>query len=155
GFTPPRLCPSGCGGIFQLTPPAQGQTQWTETVIYNFKGDAVSPFDGGQPFGGLIADANGAFYGTTVGGGTGDGAGTLFQLTPPTQGQTQWTETVLYNFQGLADGEAPSAQLLLGQQGVLYGTTQQGGQYGGGTVFQLTPPAQGQTQWTKTVLYSF
>ena len=46
---------------------------------------------------GLIAGSDGAFYGTTNGGGL-YGYGTVFKLTPPAQGETAWTETVLHNF---------------------------------------------------------
>ena len=43
----------------------------------------------------MIADEQGALYGTTQSGGIG-GAGTVFKLTPPAKGQTTWTESVLY-----------------------------------------------------------
>jgi hypothetical protein len=56
----------GCGTVFQLTPPAAGETGWTETVLYNFAGHA----DGAGADGDLIIDANGNLYGTTaIGGG--------------------------------------------------------------------------------------
>ena len=64
--------------------------------------------DGATPVAGLIADKQGALYGTTTGGGTG---GTVFKLTPPAKGQTAWTETVLYRFWSLpncSDGAPPS-----------------------------------------------
>ncbi len=41
------------------------------------------------------------------------------------------------------------------QGGNLYGATRTGGQNGGGVVFELSPPAKGQTAWTEKVLYSF
>src|SRR5215831_10160160 len=54
------------------------------------------------------------------------------------------TLTVLYSFTGKQDGSAPSAELVLGKNGNLYGTTSSGGstsncQYGCGTVFEVTP----------------
>lgn len=54
------------------------------------------------------------------------------------------TLTVLYSFTGKQDGSAPSAELVLGKNGNLYGTTSYGGstsncQYGCGTVFEVTP----------------
>jgi hypothetical protein len=68
--------------VFKLSPPAAGETQWTETVLYSFKGGN----DGASPQAGLIADANGALYGTTVEGGAagcfGEGCGTVFKLVP-------------------------------------------------------------------------
>jgi hypothetical protein len=137
------------GTVFKLTPPAKGQTAWTETVLYSFKGDGS---DGAFPFGDLIADNSGALYGTTVGGGNGRVNGTVFKLTPPAKGQTVWTETVLYSFKigNPLNPSTPSGGLIADNSGALYGTTG-----GGGTVFKLTPPANGQTAWTETVLYSF
>jgi uncharacterized repeat protein (TIGR03803 family) len=132
-----------------LAPPAQGQTAWTETVLYSFKGGS----DGATPIAGLIADNQGALYGTTAGGGSGNN-GTVFKLMPPAQGQMAWTETALYNFKGGSDGATPIAGLVADNQGALYGTTQQGGSGTNDVVFKLTPPAQGQTAWTETVLHN-
>jgi hypothetical protein len=130
----------GFGTVFKLTPPAKGQTAWTETVLYNFTGDGFSPRAG------LIADNSGALYGTTEGGGTKNGrggVGTVFKLTPPATGQTVWTETVLHsftgNFNGGSDGSNPVAGLIAGKQGALYSTTFFGGNRSeNGTVFKLT-----------------
>jgi uncharacterized repeat protein (TIGR03803 family) len=57
--------------------------------------------------------------------------------------------TVVYSFAGDEDGEYPSTDLVVDRAGNLYGTSVQGGEFGGGTVFQLTPSG------THTVLYSF
>jgi len=65
-----------------------------ETVLYSF---THYPSDGVQPYAGLIADNQGALYGTTSSGGIRN-VGTVFKLTPPVKGQTSWTETVLYSF---------------------------------------------------------
>jgi uncharacterized repeat protein (TIGR03803 family) len=128
----------------------------TEQTIYSFKG---AP-DGQSAYNGLIADKNGNLYGTTVGGGE-SGFGVVFELTSSGAG---WTETVLYNFQGLSnnDGENPWAALVMDAAGNLYGTTQNGGGYadhcnpdGCGTVFELSPPAAPGGVWTETVLYRF
>jgi uncharacterized repeat protein (TIGR03803 family) len=59
------------------------------------------------------------------------------------------TTTVIYSFAGDEDGEYPATDLVIDQAGNLYGTTVQGGEFGGGTVFQLSPSG------THTVLYSF
>ena len=135
--------------VFRLTPPATGQTAWTETALYSFTGGS----DWFKPGVGLSGDKQGALYGTTQFGGT--GYGTVFRLTPPTTGQKTWTETVLYSFSGGSDGGNPVAGLIFDKEGALYSTTLQGGSSNGGTVFKLTPPAKGQTAWTETVLYSF
>jgi uncharacterized repeat protein (TIGR03803 family) len=143
----------GCGGVFKLVPTAKGK--WAETLLYTFN-DA----DGCAPIGGLIFDASGNLYGTTESGGVnGYGYGTVFELSPGSDGT--WTETVLYSFcsiSGCADGATPWGGLVLDAAGNLYGTTQYGGScqtyyLGCGTVFELTPSAVG--GWTEKVLHSF
>jgi len=110
------------------------------------------PANGGdaeEPYAGLISDASGNLYGAaTQGGAYGDGA--IFQLAPGAN--DKWTETVLYSFNG-ADGAAPFADPVFDSAGNLYGTTQGGGAYGTGVVYQLTPGAGG--TWTEAVLHSF
>jgi len=146
----------GYGMIFQLTPGAGGT--WTETVLHNFNQDGT---DGIFPNGGLIFDARGTgnLYGTTLEGGA-KRFGTVFQLTPGTDGT--WTETILYNFSGSdgSDGAEPRDGLIFDGAGNLYGTTSVGGATGQdcnglgcGAVFQLAPGAGG--TWTETVLFSF
>jgi uncharacterized repeat protein (TIGR03803 family) len=131
------------GAVFELTPTAGGG--WTEQVLHSFGNGA----DGAELYAGLIFDAAGNLYGTTQYGGT-YGCGTVFQLTPT--GGGGWTELVLLNFNG-TDGFEPEAGLIFDAAGNLYGTTYQGGGYGVGTVFELTPTAGG--GWTETVLHSF
>lgn len=121
-------------------------------VIHTFQAST----DGVVPEGALILDAKGNLYGTTVGGGL-YGGGTVFELSPNSDGS--WTETILYNFKYQGDGGLPNAALVFDAQGNLYGTTQQGGIFnsacsgtGCGVVFELTPGSGG---WTETVLYSF
>ena len=59
---------------------------------------------------------------------------------------------VIYSFAGANDGEYTDTELVMDSAGNLYGTSVQGGIYGGGTVFQLAPSGSG---WTHTVLYNF
>jgi uncharacterized repeat protein (TIGR03803 family) len=59
---------------------------------------------------------------------------------------------IIYNFAGNNDGEYLDSDLVIDGAGNLYGTSVQGGDFGSGTVFQLTPSANG---WTHSVLYSF
>ena len=152
---------TGCGTIYQLTPPASGAA-WTKTVLHVFSGAA----DGGLPLAALVADLSGSgvLYGTASTGGSGscsfgsNNCGVVFALTPPAKGKTAWTETVLYSFTGGADGLAPTGTLTV-QGGVLYGTAMAGGYgcniYGCGTVFSLTPPAQGKSAWSFKALHAF
>jgi len=119
-------------------------TKWTQAVLYNFTGgdDAVNPVAG------VSLDAAGNIYGTTSFGGA-NGGGTIYELT---RSGSHWTESILYNFQGLDDGQNPVGGVVLDKAGNLYGTTFDGGVNGGGTVYQLSLKGG---VWTFTVLYSF
>ncbi len=130
---------------------AIAQTTPVETTLYNFKGTT----DGANPPGTLIADSKGVLYGTASSGGAkicAGGCGAVFKLTPT---KTAWVEKTLLLFKGGADGGVPQAGLIADSAGNLYGTTYQGGTANKGVVFELSPPATGQTLWTETVLYSF
>jgi uncharacterized repeat protein (TIGR03803 family) len=136
------FCRGDCGTVFALTPPATGQTGWTETVLHRFRGAAA--FGTENPSGRVIMDARGVLYGTTIAGGRNKNCGncgTVFALSPPAAGGgTSWTETVLYSFSGGTDGAAPMASLIMDAAGALYGTTNNGGDtFGNGTVFKLVP----------------
>jgi uncharacterized repeat protein (TIGR03803 family) len=110
------------GTVFKLTPTG------VETVLYSFAGNP----DGSNPSGGLVRDAQGNLYGTTSFGGA-YYYGTVFKLTP------NRTETVLYSFTSGNDGGLPYAPLIRDKQGNLYGTTNVGGTYNYGTVFEVIP----------------
>ena len=146
---------NGNGVVFKLTPATGGKT-WKQTVLYTFTGGK----DGGAPDPGVIRDAaNGTLYGTTYfGGGTTNGSGVVYSLTPPKSATGTWKETTLYAFRGLADGGHPYEGQLILKGGFLYGTTQgsqESGLGNGGTVFELIPPKAGSTTWTEHVLYDF
>ena len=102
----------------------------------------------------LLRGAHGKLYGTSLLGGSRSNAGEVFELTPPKTGQTAWTSTTIYALGGRPDGAAPSGGLTAGPGGVLYGATGRGGVNDTGAVFQLTPPASGQTSWTEQILAS-
>jgi uncharacterized repeat protein (TIGR03803 family) len=106
-----------------------------ETVLHNFGG----PSDGKWPLGGLAIDANGNLYGTTSSGGADQLAGTVFKI------DNAGNYSVLHSFNGSSDGASPTAGVLVGADGNLYGTCSEGGPgngfFGtGGTVFKLTLP---------------
>jgi len=122
-----------------------------EKVLYSFCPVNNGCTDGKYPQSSLIFDAAGNLYGTAAQGGAYRG-GTVFKLTPNTNGT--WTETVLYNFNILSTGgNSPSGNLIFDTTGNLYGTTNTGGVYNGGTAFELMPNGDG--TWTETVLHSF
>lgn len=142
---------TGCGTIFKID--AAGN----ETVLYNFTGKA----DGSTPSAGVIGDAAGNLYGTTMLGAqlsgtcklpnyTIHGCGTVFKLAP------DGTFTVLHTFTGGSDGQNPiESPLTPDAAGNLYGVTSGGGNmscnypYGCGTVFKITPSG------VKTTLHTF
>ena len=134
------------GAVFQI---AAGTG--VESVIYSFKGGK----DGVDPYGGLILDAQGNLYGTTITGGDStcyadaSTCGIVFELSPTAQG---WKETVVHRFQGGADGGNPLCTLLLDSSGNLYGTTSFGGNNNGGTAFKLS---RSSGEWKETIRYSF
>ena len=113
--------------------PACGQAATFET-LHQFGGS-----DGAAPVGRPVLDRTGLVYGTTLTGGV-NGGGTVFRL-DPASGQL----TTLYAFTTSGTGGAnPAAGLVFGANGVLYGTTQVGGEsahcsQGCGTIFKLVP----------------
>src|SRR5215475_12288748 len=56
---------------------------------------------------------------------------------------------LIYSFGGASDGEYTDTELVMDSTGNLYGSSVQGGTFGGGTVFQITPAG------VHTVLYNF
>jgi len=128
----------------------------TFTILHNFTGGQ----DGGVPVAGLTMDRGGNLYGTASDGGS-QGVGTVFKLSRRGSG---WVLTPLYSFQAGSDGSHPYAGVVLGPDGLLYGTTLTGGGMGCeasgcGTVFKLRPPATAcktaLCSWSETVLYRF
>ncbi len=93
---------------------------------------AFSYTNGASPIAGLVQATDGNFYGVTYEGGV-LGFGTIFSLT------SSGVLTTLYSFTGADDGENPWGGLVQASDGNLYGTTQSGGVYGFGTVFQFAP----------------
>jgi len=120
----------GEGTVFKLTPNPDGS--WTEKVLHQFH--FFSDFrDGYSPEAGLVFDTAGNLYGTTNLGGTGGSRGTVFELTPNSDGS--WTESVIHSFTGV-DGAYPRAGLIFDADGNLYGTTEWGRRSLEGQYFQ-------------------
>lgn len=140
---------SGCGVVFQLKPDANGG--WVERVLWNFSKNGT---DGLNPTGGVVFDAAGNLYGTTLFGGTYN-YGIVFELSPTTSGE--WKETILHSFDhNGTDGFFPSTgKLVFDAHGNLYGTTEDGGSGNNpqGTIFRLEPSSSG--TWTETIIRSF
>ena len=147
-------CVRGCGTVFELSP--NSNETWSEKVLYSFC-SASGSFcpDGANPVGGVVVDSAGDLYGTTFfGGGNGVEFGIVFELSPGSG--SQWTEKVLYAFQGgSTDGANPNAGVILDSAGSLYGTTEFGYEAVGinnGVVFELSSAGG---QWREAVIYGF
>jgi uncharacterized repeat protein (TIGR03803 family) len=136
---------NNAGTVYEL---ANSGGTWTQTVLYSFLGSSNS--DGSNPFAGLIMDASGNLYGTTYTGGA-SSQGTVFELAK--SGST-WKETVLHTFDNIGgdDGSYPYGKLVSDAAGNLYGTTLQGGKFGGGIVFELKKSG---SKYLYHVLHSF
>jgi hypothetical protein len=136
-----------CGTALLLrpspNPPPSVFAPWNETALRTY----VKSQDG-CPTGNLLLDSAGHVFGVTQDGGA-NGWGSVFELT---QSDSGWTETILYSFQGGADGGAPYSGLIMDNAGNLYGTATAAGAFRQGTVFELSPSAGG---WTQKVLYTF
>lgn len=116
----------GFGGtIFQLSPSSGGG--WAFNLVYSLSGRM-------GPEASLTIDAAGNVYGTTYMDGA-DEVGSVFKLSPSNGG---WVYTDLHDFTNGKDGEVPSAAVVLGANGNVFGTAY-GGAFFDGVVFEITP----------------
>jgi uncharacterized repeat protein (TIGR03803 family) len=151
-----KICLYGVRAILTLTLIAaatSASSGATYKVIHAFNGT-----NGAFPVGNLVADSAGNFYGVTSEdyGETGDcaglGCGNVFKVYQTSSGG--WAGTNLHTFTGgTKDGLSPQAGLVFDSAGNLYGTTWEGGLYGVGTVFELSPTSTG--GWDYSVIYNF
>ncbi len=126
---------NGTGVVFKIIPSSH-----SESVLYSFGASGSS--DAQNPKGCLVRDSAGNLYGTTTAGGA-NSLGTVFKVT------SSGTESVLYSFATIPDGDNPIDGMIMDSAGNLYGTTYGGGAYGQGTVFEITSAG------SESVLYSF
>jgi uncharacterized repeat protein (TIGR03803 family) len=128
------------GGAFDAGTVFRVDKNGREKVLHSFTGTRG---DGARPLAGLVRDAAGNLYGTTVNGGGPANYGTVFMV------DKRGKEKVLYRFgaSGL-HGANPFGTLVRDKKGNLYGTTLYGGaSYG--TVFKLASTGK------QTVLHYF
>jgi uncharacterized repeat protein (TIGR03803 family) len=132
-------CQIGCGTALKMN--SAGKIIWTHSFDLS---------NGWSPLGGLLRDATGNLFGTTVYGGktngrpcSPNGCGLVFEL-----GKTGKKETILHRFTGEQGGYFPDGPVAADAEGNLYGVNGIGGEYGYGTVFKVGPASE-------TTLYSF
>jgi uncharacterized repeat protein (TIGR03803 family) len=109
------------GTVFQIS------SSGAFNSLYSF----TNGIDGANPYAGLTQGANGAFYGTTVNGGSNNN-GTVFEIT------SAGLLTPLYSFTNGVDGRQPYAALTLAIDGSFYGTTYDGGSNHNGALYRIT-----------------
>jgi uncharacterized repeat protein (TIGR03803 family) len=131
------------GGVHRYGTVFKIDASGKETLLHSFSGGS----DGYSPQSNLTLDPFGNLYGTTPSGGlckiAQTGCGTIYRV------DSAGKHTLLYRFTGEEDGGLPGANLILDSEGNLYGTALEGGIFGYGVVFKLTP------QRKLDVLYAF
>ena len=130
-------------GCMAATIPAHAAGR--DKLLYRFVGPTEQVV---WPQGQLTADAAGNFYGSAD---NPISPGLVYELVKGANGQ--WSDKVLYAFSGSGDGSGVNPGFVIDAAGNLYGTTNSGGAYGAGSVFELSPNPDG--TWSKTTLYSF
>lgn len=118
------------------------------TTLYSFCSQSGCA-DGEDPFGSLVQSTDGNLYGTTLYGGNVicpfyTTCGTVYKITLKGNFTSLYSFCAHPNQQDCPDGQLPEAGLVQTHNGVLYGTTSQGGgcfgsYYGCGTIFTITP----------------
>ena len=111
------------GSVFELMPSGGS---WTFSTLYNFGNNCFTQS--------VTMDTAGNFYGNCLLGGAYD-EGMVFKLT---NSGGSWTLTDLHDFTNGSDGGIPSGGVALDATGNLYGTTQGGGTYGDGVVWEIS-----------------
>lgn len=106
--------------------------------------------DGGRPEAGLLLASDGLLYGTTIfGPGQFDTSGTVFRVRSDGSDYTVLFEFAEPDFTDAlgnvfnSNGAYPTAALIEGSDGNLYGTTRTGGEFGAGTVFRIARNGSG------------
>ena len=136
GANPTAPLIQGIDGAFYGTTPIGGASKLGAAFRLDATGNftvlhSFSTVEGEEPSG-LIQGSDGYFYGTTQEGGSAN-AGTIFKM------DISGNVTVLHSFTGgTSNGSVPSASLVQGKDGNLYGVTAYGGSSGDGVIFRIS-----------------
>lgn len=131
--------PAGCGVAYRLRPRSGEQLPWTYKTLAKF-----TPTFGCVPRSKLTRDAAGNLYGTLFASGPA-GLGAVYKLGLKEDGTYKLSKLKVFNgANGLGN---PMGGIAIEPSGALIGAARNGGAYGCGGVFRLTPPGAGQTKW--------
>jgi uncharacterized repeat protein (TIGR03803 family) len=125
------------GTAFELLHRSQFGAPWKAKLLNYFAYRAVATN------GSFVSDGTNLYSTGSGGSGTGyetcnfNGCGTVVKLSPPAAGKSEWAPHVVRDFgTSVGDGVNPAVSLVMAN-GVMYGTTIQGGKNGFGRVFEL------------------
>lgn len=139
GFT--QSGPYFYGGVYRLKPPASADGAWSESFAFEFDGVAV---EANQAVGTPLFFGNALYAASSK--------GTIFRLVPPSGSGSKWGGTRVVKF--AASEGVPTGALTLGAKGVLLVPTVMS-DYTGSAIFALSPPANPNDAWTKTLIFRF
>jgi uncharacterized repeat protein (TIGR03803 family) len=153
GSSPSGLVQAANGDFYGTTSGGGAQNEGTVfkisaggtlTTLHNFC-ERKDCADGGQPWASLMLGPDENLYGTTTESGA-HNAGTAFRITPSGRLTILYTFCSLYNCN---DGASPTAGLIQGTDGQLYGATDYLGAGHSGTLFSIS------SDRTLTIQHSF
>jgi uncharacterized repeat protein (TIGR03803 family) len=126
---------NGDGTVFEIARTTAGFGPLNTLATFSLPVSTLTNINtnGCQPSGSLAIDADGDLFGTASSGGA-NGDGTIFEIAKTTAGFS--AINTLASFDG-TDGAEPLSGLLIDSHGNLYGTTEVGGTFSEGTVFEL------------------
>jgi uncharacterized repeat protein (TIGR03803 family) len=141
--------PIGCGVVFKLT---KENSSWNFSLLFEFGANTHLPSYPSQ----IVLGPDGALYGAELEGGPPELQGTIYHLLPPLSAASAtansfWTYKLVHQFGIGNDGTYPHKFIFDGS-GNIFGVTGRGGTFNYGTVYELSPSAQG---WTENILYNF
>ena len=123
-------CTGGCGTVYKVAPQHNGR--WRETLIHTFG----NGHNGAWPYGGVVMEKAGNLYGFALGPG-GASCNVIYKLAPAPKGK--WKYSIVHTFGEGHDGCTAVGNLTIDSSGNLYGGTMDGGAYGYGVAFEITP----------------
>jgi uncharacterized repeat protein (TIGR03803 family) len=150
--------PKGTGGILQIVVDVESSSGQSNGAGVSSVGGSVEP---ASTKGGALPGSSSpitTIYVTSYTGGASNN-GAVFASTVSSTG-TLGAQKLIFSFPGGKRGAAPGGPAVVGPDGNLYGTTQQGGDKttcsnGCGIIYRLVPPATSGAKWTEQILYAF